>query len=88
MEIRGYLLIKSVGNALTSAIAEPLTHDLFGDVLISSSKSIIPLSNRLCICICNGFNQQIPPYFQEFHSVFISESWCGDHFSRSYINER
>ena len=26
------------------------------------------LSNGSCTCICNGFNQQIPPYLSEFHS--------------------
>jgi len=35
------------------------------------------LSNRLCISVCNGFNQQIPPYFHEYNPVFNSEGIFG-----------
>ena len=68
MEIRGYLLIKSVGNAIT----EPFTQDLFGDELISSPKKHKnPLSNHLCICICNGLINKYPRIFKKLTPFLI-----------------
>ena len=67
MEIRGYLLIKSVGNAITGKF----TSDLFGDALMASPKRLTSLSNRLCYLHCNGFNQQITPYFNELNHVSL-----------------
>ena len=61
MEIRGYLLIKSVGNAIT----EP-PHLLRTYLAMSAKKHNNPLSNRLCICICNGLINKHPRIFINF----------------------
>ena len=38
------------------------------DIQKSGVFLLISLSKCVCTCICNGFNQQIPPYFNELNS--------------------
>ena len=67
MKIRGDLVNKSVEMQVRSHLLRR-----YGRMILDHRQKNVPnvLSNRLCTFICNGFIQQIPPYFHEFNSDF------------------
>jgi hypothetical protein len=75
VKIRGYLFIKSRCKCKCRRVYLGLIRRWPHGIAKKHKKS---LSKIVCICICNGFNQQIPPYFYDFHSNLISEWFMGE----------